>query len=240
MRLLLTRPQDDARPLAESLQALGHDTVLEPLLQVTWHDGAALDLADVQAVLLTSANGARALARRTPERAMPVLAVGDRTAQAAEAAGFTAVDSADGDVTTLADLVRRRLRPDDGAVLHVCAGTVAGDLAGDLTAAGFEVRRAVLYDTRPAGRFSPAGRQALADGALDGVLLYSPRTAATFVRLVQAERLDNCCRRLTMFALSPAVAEAAGDLPWGATRVAARPRQDALLALLRDDDGAER
>ncbi len=238
MRLLLTRPQEDARQLAESLSARGHEVVLEPLLQIRWHDDASLDLDGVQAVLLTSANGARALARRTARRDASVLAVGDATARAARAAGFADVVSADGDVDTLAALARRRHDPQAGALLHVCASAVAGDLAGALDAAGFEMRRAVLYEAEPARAFSPAGRAAIADAGLDGVLLFSPRTAAGFVRLIQAERLDNCCRRLTMFALSPAVAEAAAALPWGSRRIAAKPRQDALLALLDDQDGA--
>jgi len=238
MRLLLTRPQEDARPLADALTARGHEVVPEPLLQIRWHDDAPIDLDGVQAVLLTSANGARALARRTAARDLVVFAVGDATARAAREAGFTDVASADGDVDTLAALVQRRLDPRAGPLLHVCASAVAGDLAGTLDHAGFEVRRAVLYEAEPAQAFSPAGRAAIAEAGLDGVLLFSPRTAAIFVRLIQAERLDNCCRRLTMFALSAAVAEAAAALPWGGRRVAAKPRQDALLALLDDRDGA--
>ena len=65
MRLLLTRPEEDAAPLADELSALGHSVVLAPMMRVRFVDGMVPDLDGVQAVLLTSANGARALARAT-------------------------------------------------------------------------------------------------------------------------------------------------------------------------------
>ena len=63
MRVLITRPEDDARPLAERLAARGIEALVEPLLIIVPVAGAELDLDGVQALLVTSANGARALAR---------------------------------------------------------------------------------------------------------------------------------------------------------------------------------
>ena len=69
MRILITRPRDDAEPFARAVMALGHDAVIEPLLDIVYPAGALLDLKGVQAILLTSANGARAAALRTTARA---------------------------------------------------------------------------------------------------------------------------------------------------------------------------
>ena len=63
------------------------------------------------AVLITSANGARAVAahpRRGELTALPVLAVGQASAAAARAAGFADVTSADGDGGDLARLAATR------------------------------------------------------------------------------------------------------------------------------------
>ena len=88
MRVLVTRPREDAAGLAEALTARGCEAVLEPLFHVEFMDTAALDLSGVHAFLLTSANGARALSRRDVSRELPVYAVGDATASAARDAGF--------------------------------------------------------------------------------------------------------------------------------------------------------
>ena len=64
MRALVTRPRAEAASLAEALAARGIAALLEPLLDISYRDlGDPLDLAGVQAVLCTSANGVRAFAR---------------------------------------------------------------------------------------------------------------------------------------------------------------------------------
>src|SRR5690348_13331331 len=101
---LVTRPEADAQALAEALAARGVEPVIEPLLQIGFREGAAPDLAGAQALLFTSANGARACAAASPRRDLPVLAVGDATARAARELGYVRVESAGGDVEDLARL----------------------------------------------------------------------------------------------------------------------------------------
>jgi uroporphyrinogen-III synthase len=232
-RLLITRPRNEAESFAATLRALGIEPVLEPMLEIHPVAAAALELAGVQALLLTSRNGAEALARVTARRDIPVFAVGEASAAEARNHGFLSVQSADGDAAALAALVIERLEPSRGALLHVAGKAVAGDLKGTLAAAGFDTRRAVLYEAHAATALSPAGRQALADGGLDAAAFFSPRSAATFIRLVQAAALQDRLAAMIAFCLSPAAAAAASVFPWRHIEVAERPNQTALLHLLQ-------
>lgn len=232
MRLMITRPEADAGSLADALAGLGVESIVEPMLRIVMLDGPPPTLDGVQALLVTSANGVRALARRAPPQTMPVFAVGAATAQAARDVGFTTVDAAGGDVESLAELIRRRLDPSGGALLHVASSTVAGDLGGALQPAGFTYRRVVLYDARPTERLSEAGERALRDGGLHGVLLYSPRTARIFGRIVERSGLADRCSRLTAFCLSSAVAASAAALKWRRLATAGRPDQPSMIALI--------
>ncbi|MCH7833368.1 MAG: uroporphyrinogen-III synthase, partial [Proteobacteria bacterium] len=56
MRLLITRPREDAEPLAALLGERGIETALEPLMSIIDSDTPDPDLSGVQALLITSAN----------------------------------------------------------------------------------------------------------------------------------------------------------------------------------------
>ena len=156
LRVLVTRPREDAESLIAALAIRAIEALVEPLMEIHWQALEALNLAGVQAVLCTSANGVRALARASGERRAPLLAVGDATAARARAEGFDRVESAGGDVRDLARLATARLRPENGPLLHVAGNVVAGDLAGLLCARGFAVERRVLYEARAAAALSTA------------------------------------------------------------------------------------
>ena len=88
MRLLITRPQPDADQLAAELTARGHSSLIASSLEITYFR-TPIDLDGVQAILVTSRNGARTLNAMTDRRDIPVLAVGDGTASEAEVSGFS-------------------------------------------------------------------------------------------------------------------------------------------------------
>ena len=229
MRLLITRPIEDAKPLARALEERGHEAVTEALMTITDVAAPDLDLDGVQALLITSANGIRAFARAHLGRGLPVCAVGDASARAALDLGFDQVSSAAGDVESLTAMIEKDLDVSGGALLHVAGSHRAGDLAGMLTLAGFEMCRVVLYEAKAAETLGTKTADALKGGNLDGVLLFSPRTAALFCRLVTDGGLVELCSPVIACCLSAAVADEAAALPWAGIVVAETPDAQALL-----------
>jgi uroporphyrinogen-III synthase len=231
LRALVTRAREEAGPLVQALAVRGVGTLVEPMMQIHFRD-ASPNLGGIRAVLCTSANGVCALARVSRERGIPLFAVGDATAARARAEGFSAVESAGGDVGDLIRLVAARLRSRDGPLLHVSGSDVAGDLAGELRVRGFTVERNVLYETRPVAALSPAAVQALGAGEIDFALFFSPRTAAIFTRLAEAAGVERGCETVSALSISAAADEPLGGLTWRERCIAARPDQPALLGLL--------
>jgi uroporphyrinogen-III synthase len=233
MRILITRPREDADSFAASLAARGIDVAIEPLLTIQPVSMPALDLGNVQAVLFTSANGARCFAAAEARRDIKVFTVGDGSAATARALGFTHIESAAGDVTSLATLVADRLKADDGALLHAAGSSLAGDLKGQLEAAGFTVRRVTLYDAVPASEMPPGTLMNLRLGGIDAVALFSPRSARTFVDLWRkAGGARDGLKDVTALCLSAAVARELKDLDWRRVEIAAQPDIAALLVLV--------
>jgi uroporphyrinogen-III synthase len=231
MHALITRPLEDAKPLADLLQARGVDCVVEPLLEIVPKPDAEIDLDGVQALLFTSANGVRAFAAHSTRRDLKVLTVGEGSADAARDAGFSDVAAAGGDVDALAALAVARLNPQGGPLFHGAASALAGDLQGKLEAAGFTLRRAVLYEAKTATGFSPETRMNLALGGIDMVLLFSPRTARTFAELWRSAEQPSL-QKATALCLSAAVAREIAELGWQRVQTALQPDQDSMLALV--------
>jgi uroporphyrinogen-III synthase len=188
-RLLLTRPEEDATRLRCDLEARGFAIDTAPLLSIQPLPAPSLlngvSLEGISGLLVTSANGLRAFTAQSARRDLTVYAVGEASARAATAAGFADVQAAGGDVVSLAALVREKADPAQGGLLHVAGETLAGDLKGMLEAAGFQVARVTLYRAEAATALPDAVSDALQRGEYDGVLFFSPRTAATFAKLAQ-------------------------------------------------------
>lgn len=232
MRVLITRPEREATTLATALAERGHVPVIAPLFRLEiLHPPAtfATDLANCQAILLSSANGARALADASEQRGKPILAVGDTTASTAEGLGFISVDSAAGDGRALADLARKRLDPKAGPLLHVSGVDIAQDFAAALAPDGFEVRRVALYDAREETALPDSARAAIEARALDIAMFFSPRASDLFARLVQQAGVAAALSNVTAIAISPAALEPLKALPFKTTVAAAHPTRQAVL-----------
>lgn len=232
MRFLITRPEEDAGPLAEAVQALGYETLIDSMLRINAFDDVQLDTDGVQALLFSSANGVRAFADISLNRRVPVYTVGEASAAIAREMGFSKVYAAEGDIQALAKLVTKSLKPEQGIVMHVSGTVVARELKDLLQMNGFSVFRVRLYESEPATQLAERTIAQFSKGELDGVLFYSPRTAQIFTDLIIENRLTEACRRVRALCLSEAVAEVADKLPWRSVKVAAAPSQTAMLALL--------
>src|SRR6516162_7458190 len=203
VRLLVTRPQHDGERTAARLRARGHEVTLAPLLRIDAVD-VELPREPLSAVVMTSRNAARAIARH-PRRdaltALPAFTVGRHTAEAARAAGFRAVECADGDTD-------------------------------DLAASGVPLLTAVAYRTVKVERFAPDVAVALAQGALDGVLHFSRRSAQAYLDCAARAGMLERALALVHFCLSRQVAQPLAAAGAAAIRLAPKPNEAAMIDLI--------
>ena len=229
--VLITRPSGGAAETARRVAALGLRPILAPVLEIAPLRARLPSPARLQAIVITSANALPALS--AAYHGLPLLAVGDVSVARARAAGFLDVHSAAGDVQALVSLVLARCDP-AGAPLLLAAGkdrTV--DAAPALQARGFTVIRRSVYAAAPVAALPAAARVALDEHTVRAALFFSPATARAFVRLLLAALPADCVAGVDALAISRATETALAPLPWQRIRVASRPNQDELLALLR-------
>jgi uroporphyrinogen-III synthase len=234
MHVLLTRPEIDSAELKAELEARGHEVTVEPLLRIEPVPIEAHAFDGARAVIGTSRNGLRALAASDALSAalkLPIFAVGPATADLARELGFQRVISGAGTARDLVPLIADATGT-YGPLVHIAAETLAFDLAMALAPKGIEVRTLTVYRAVAASSLSAPTTQGIARGAIDSVLLMSPRTASIFAQLADAAGLKESARRLTLFCLSQAVAAKLGNLAPACIVVAAEPNLPAMLAAI--------
>jgi uroporphyrinogen-III synthase len=187
---------------------MGLEAIIAPLFRIVARDWA-MPSSPVEALLVTSANAARALGPQVP-RSLPVYAVGEATAQAMRGAGFAHIRAGLSDVT---EIVRRAERDGVGFLLHL-----GGEDRTRFDPGPVHVEQRTVYAAEPIEP-GPAFAEALERGAV--ALLHSARAARRF------RELAGTGHRIA--AISAAVLDAAGT-GWEAAVAADRPQDDALLA----------
>jgi len=234
MRVLVTRPADDAPALAEAVQARGHEPLIAPLSTIRFETPAAPSETPA-ATIFTSRNAVRALAGldwANHLRAVPAYCVGAATAQAARDAGFTHVIGGGGTGAQLAEHIAYAHTPDAGPLLYLTGDHLAFDMQAALGERGFSVRRCIVYRSDLVAGFSAEVRAALQAGDVDAAMLMSPRAASHFAALAQTAGLTAQAARLCYFCLSEAVASALASLGAAHINIAPQPTQEALVDLL--------
>jgi uroporphyrinogen-III synthase len=229
--VLITRPEPGASDTAARVAMLGRMPILAPLLRVEARPVALPRPETLAVVLATSGNAVDALP--AGYRGITLMAVGNATARRAQAAGFTAIESADGDAVALAALVRRRVAPTQGTLL-LAAGSGQGlTLAGTLRDAGYRIVRRAVYAAIPAAALPEDAAALLRDGQPHVALFFSAETARAYVRLVRRAGLGAALANCDAVAIGEPACMALKGLPWRCVRVAARPNQEEMLALLQ-------
>jgi hydroxymethylbilane synthase len=199
-RVLVTRSIDQSNELLAALRWVGLEPVLVPAIAIEFDpprgvlDGAVRSLHWYQWVLVTSANGARAILMaaeriRTELGSVRWGAVGNATSAILEQEGIE-VDFRPSHGSGLTMAMELPIREDDRVL--VVRGDLAGsDLADRLRSRGAEVDDVVAYRTLESPPSSRSLlRQAMAEGPFDAVVFTSGSTIRGLRSLAESDGLD--------------------------------------------------
>ena len=197
-RIVITRPVQLTRPLAEALRVRGAEPVLLPVVRIEppldFHqlDDALRELQQrkFEWIIFGSQNAVHAITERTSQigldlrevlPSLKVAAVGKASAAAAEEAGFRVTRIGKG---TGADLIAELAPGMHGKHVLLPRSDRAGAAHfAQLHLAGAHVREVVAYRTVCAETLDPASVAASAEA--DAILFFSPSAVHAFVALIE-------------------------------------------------------
>ncbi|MGB4865424.1 MAG: uroporphyrinogen-III synthase [Hyphomicrobium sp.] len=232
MHVLITRPEQDAAELKASVEALGCQVTLAPLLAIQLNPMPPAAVAGAAGIVATSRNGLKALAQSgalEAARALPIFTVGPATAKLAQDLGFATIVSGPGTAVELLPIIAAHPTARTGPLVHLAGDHLAYDLKGKLAAQGITLTPIPAYKSVAAKTLPDNVQTLLATGALDAVILMSPRSAATWVGLLSALPVKPKLTKLTHICLSQAVADKLQGLAGLTSVIAERPNADEII-----------
>jgi uroporphyrinogen III methyltransferase/synthase len=242
LRVLVTRPREQADALGEALRARGAEPVAAPTIRIEDSGpSAALDRAltallvgDYDWVVFTSANAVERLLHRLRERgkswpggrAARVVAVGGATAAALKAAGITVdllPEEATGEgVATV--LIRQHITGQ--RVLYPKGDQARNVISAGLRRSGAQVDAVEVYRTVPEQTLEPRVRERIAGGEIDVVTFASPSSARALVTLLGG---TDALARCQIVCVGPVTAAAVRDLGLPVHAVAPDPSVEGIV-----------
>lgn len=252
--LLITRPQPEANvTAAEVIASQGYPLLVPALTILPPQDTAPLYRAlaawhRYRGILVTSANGARAIVGAMPANATPppFFAVGAKTAAILKKQGWSVhmpAIGAGGEM--LAEAVIQWAvtnQPVHGSTTAVeenskpflfpQAEQGREELTIQMQQAGYPVEKVVAYRAEPITELPPETAIALANGRVDAVLFFSGRTAEAFVAALPSHG-KGWLEHLCIAVISPVTATVVEQLGYRVAVTATEPSSTGLLAALQ-------
>lgn len=215
--IIITRPKSDAQQLAGNLEKQGYDCLIEPMLTVNtlFENAKSLEYAldcKPQAVLVTSKHAITAFSLMTEQRHLPIIAVGQTTANRALNLGFEKVSYAQGTANSLLAHVTNNYSPAAGTLLYIRGVDISTDVASRLTQNDFMVDSVTLYQAKSSRQLSHELCAAINANKVSTILFFSQNTVKTYARLAAANHIVQAHRNITAQCMSSAIAERAKSL----------------------------
>lgn len=240
MRILMTRPHENAAPMTKALKDMGHDILVDPLIQyipVPHTKTKGVIPSAFNSIVTTSQQAIRCLAEITFERDFPLWCVGSESASVASRLGFKNIHVAEGSAKSLfQQLQRSNTTTDDKPILYISGDMIRVDLVKALKRKGMPAKKVIVYKTQEATDLLADTKAALKQGQLDVILFYSARTAKVFGHLCQNANLFSYCKTVIAVCLSQSIYKEIQTIPWKSVRIAkTTTTNDLLLALMMAD-----
>ncbi|NBU14781.1 MAG: hypothetical protein EBT35_09335 [Alphaproteobacteria bacterium] len=230
MRVLVTRPIKDGTRTIELLKDSGIEGVLAPVTAIGGTRNA-VPLTKFDAILISSSNAIRHLSDNARAQLInvPTFCVGEKTASVARDAGFLSVTTGTGDGRALVSLVASKFQAP--ASLLYLTGTPRKPFIEDgLKTKGFNPIVVELYQTISVDPWPGAVR--LEVETCNYGLHFSRASVEALLKAAENAGLSHFLRGLNHLCLSEDVATPLREAGHSKIRVAPKPTEEDLLALL--------
>jgi len=229
---LVTRALPQAKETAEKLEKMGIKTLVEPCIRIQFnYQQESISFKKNTIIIVTSKNGAEAFAMACSNHNFRIITVGRKAQDFLCSKGFSQVIHSAKHMNDLLKYIKLNFVPREDEFIYFRARHVAKNLKSALPDHHF--REVISYEAVAKTNFSKVLIELIKEGKINGLLLYSARTAKIFAELAEKAGISKFLDKMIIFCLSPSLVEVCRAIPHREIFTAATPTENSLLKLVK-------
>lgn len=192
MKILITRPIDEANALAKELTNLGYYPVIAPLLEIElFQDINFKNFDKYEAIIITSKNAIKAIANA--DKKLKLFIIGEQSTEFAKSLGFINSIYAGANIEELKNFIQPYSN------LLYLSGV---DISDDLSSLSKKIIRLEVYKAKVTEPVSSKFIRFIKSDELKLCLFFSKRTAQIFLSHIKKYKLKSYCDKIISLSLS--------------------------------------
>jgi uroporphyrinogen-III synthase len=208
MNILITRPLIDAEDLMGKIFSLGHKIIHIPTLKISSAKAETIDATQYTAFIFTSAHAIRNLKVIKQDKSKLCFCVGAITEKIARMSGYNNTISAGGTVNALKNLIISSSQiNEESKIAYFCGDNVSYDLDLELKSEGIKTKKIINYTSEKITDLSEENKKIIESHPPDIILVYSIRSAQSFIEIVKNYSLYPIMTESTVMCISKKVAD---------------------------------
>ena len=206
MNILITRPLIDAEDLMGKLFSLGHKIIHVPTLKILPAKVKPINPEEYDAFIFTSTNAIRCLKLLKVDKNKLCFCVGAITEKIVRQQGYNNTISAGGTVNALKNIIIQSENLDKKKTLaYICGDNISSELDIELKNEGFLVEKIINYTSEKIKELNENTNKLIYDHPPDIILVYSKRSAESFIELAKKYSLKGVMTESTVMCISEKV-----------------------------------
>ncbi len=190
-KILITRPQNEARELAFYLENKGFEAIIEPIFSVKSSEiTEKFAENEIQAIILTSIGANEAFLAANFAKNVKIFTIGEKTAQKLLQNGYeNVIFPKISNFLALKELILENCDKNKGKILYFCGNFITFDFAKWLESEGFLAQKILAYKIEYKDSFSSDFLNKIKSQKIDYVLVFSKNAAKNLYFLVKNHNL---------------------------------------------------
>lgn len=224
MKILITRPIEEALELATTIKNLNHDPVISPLFEIVFFDNIKEDsFANYDAIIITSRNALKAISN-IKNKNLQFLILGRKTTEIAKSLGFNNVKFSGINAEELKEYIQGYNK------LLYLSGV---DVSNNFTSLKKTIDRQIVYNAKRLEKIPSEFFEFIKFGQKKMVLFFSKRSSRSFLELIQKNHLEPYCKNLIAISLSKKIADNIKNICYK-SYIAKEPTLDSMIESIKE------